>query len=202
MADDSNPKSYKSRRFNDTNRELTELNFQNLQNLWAILEKHCEIVRNSRSYSKNDEFLLCELILVSNIIFNMHFVEKIYVPLFSRNIIKQIVDVKRKKDDSYAEKYNSFSWERKLYEHLSACEFEKANDLFDYPSENYDRNRELYDHIYSIISPVKNYFKEGLGQFYQVHEVIHLFDTMRQNAGNLYLICKERKQTADKDIVK
>ena len=175
----------------DINKEFSEQNLINLQEFRDLINQMIEEAEG------NEKNVLAEMALVSMIYF-MHFVDEAYTLIYARIVLGQLVAAKRK-EERYTERYDDMNWEEKIFEHLKAAEFEQAALLFDVNCDNYDKDRELYDHLYKTILPVKNYFKEGFSGSSQTYEIINTFETMRQNAASL-LIAIQNKDV-DKSII-
>jgi hypothetical protein len=60
-----------------------------------------------------------------------------------------------------------------------------AFDMSFNTTPSYKRNKELYDTIIEIISPIKNYFKNGIEVVYTLEEAKYLFNKMNADARSL-----------------
>lgn len=175
----------------DINKDFSKQNLTNLQNLRDLLNS------SIKGAHENEINLLAEMELVSMVYF-MHFVEDAYSLIYARSVLGQFISANRKQTN-WKQQYQEMSWEQKIFEHIKAAEFEEVVNLFNTEYDNYDQDRELYDHFYNTILPIKNYFKEGLKGTYQTYEIVNTFETMRQNAFSL-LTAVEHK-SVDKHIL-
>lgn len=118
--------------------------------------------------------------LISDVLCNCHFVKKPYQPLYARHLIYN--STSNTSNSDFYDDLKTKSWEFQLYTHLAHADFEMAYDLSFNTSSSYKQHKELYDAILDIISPIKNYFKQGIEVVYTLEDVKYLFNKMNEDA--------------------
>lgn len=183
MEEEDQVREYELTKQPDYDKELTELNFLALQELRDVLNQHVAKINKGEfgSLTPNNVDVLNELNIVALVIFSLHFVDPVYVPYCSRNIVRAITERIKRVDESYEEKFAHMDYTEKLFEYLKNCEFEKAYDILATAPENSD----ILEELSKILAPIKNYFISGTRLAYQSYEIRQRFEIMNRSAQDL-----------------
>jgi len=181
--DGSDPQHVEFQKQPNTDKLLTEINFESLQDFRKTIDDHIKMAEENKfgHVSPNDLNLLNEMNVLILVLFSMYFIEQIYVPYCSRNIIRSISDKKKEVDSEYQQSLDKMEVPEKLYQLLLEGEIEQAYECL----ASAEMSSEILEEVSKILAPIKNYFKSGIHVTYQKYEIIQKFQIMNQNSEEL-----------------